>query len=372
LGKAKSDTHAEFINPVDTSFVEQETTVLDFFGCKGAFMLPYEFRAKEIDEHPQNENIAEPSSVEKEHQSEEAQDLEKKEDKKLENHQEAGQDIVQIVQPPYSPSMIDFDNKKILIRSDQTEFTKGKNIVTDNNAAPRMIKSKKLEIGQQKVSERKRKLAPKLNPTVKQLLDKYISRKANNVFSRLGGTKRLRSPSRPGGHDHWRGHSYDRHGYFPIKPTYWSCSPPRHSQFSSWRFTPWVPYPTRPARYLRPEWVPSRPMFRAKWHEKRVQLNKEARSHDATALHNAYGKNYKGDCKLVWVPVKHVEPKLVSMMAPIVLRKVLPKIIGHEALHSTSKTRKSMGTRLLLTIIRTSSILPKGFFLATSARGTSK
>jgi hypothetical protein len=41
LSKAKSDTHTEFVNPVDTSFVEQETTVLDFFGCKGAFMLPY-------------------------------------------------------------------------------------------------------------------------------------------------------------------------------------------------------------------------------------------------------------------------------------------------------------------------------------------
>jgi hypothetical protein len=208
--------------------------------------------------------------------------------------------------------MIDFDNKKILILSDQTESTKGKNIVTDNNAAPRMIKSKNSEIGQQKVGERKRKPAPKLNPTVKQLLNKYTSRKANNVFSRLGGTKHLRSPSRPRGHDHWRGNSYDRHGCFPIKPTYWSCSPPRHSQFSSWHFTPWVPYPTRLARYLRPEWVPLKPMFRAKWHEKRVQLNKEARSHDATTLHNAYGKNYNGDCKLVWVPVKHVEPKLVK------------------------------------------------------------
>jgi hypothetical protein len=30
-----------------------------------------------------------------------------------------------------------------------------------------------------------------------------------------------------------------------------------------------------------------------------------------------------------------------------------------------------MGTRLLLTIIRTSLILPKDFLLATSARGTS-
>jgi hypothetical protein len=148
LGKSKSGTHAEFVNPIDTSFVEQEhglreTAVLDFSGCKGAFMLPSEFRAKEIDEHPKEENIAEPSLVEEEHQSEEAQDIEKKEDKKLENHQEAGQDIIQIVQPPYSPGMIDFDNKKILIRSDQTESTKGKNIVIDNNAAPRMIKSKK-------------------------------------------------------------------------------------------------------------------------------------------------------------------------------------------------------------------------------------
>jgi hypothetical protein len=59
-------------------------------------------------------------------------------------------------------------------------------------------------------------------------------------------------------------------------------------------------------------------------------------------------------------------------MAPTVRRKGLPKIIGHEALHSTSITRKLKGKRLLLTIIRTSLILPKGFSLATSARGTSK
>jgi hypothetical protein len=64
-------------------------------------------------------------------------------------------------------------------------------------------------------------------------------------------------------------------------------------------------------------------------------------------------------------------PSLISTMAPTVQRKGLPKIIGHEALHLTSITRKSTGTRLLLTIIRTSLILPKGFFLATSAIGTS-
>jgi hypothetical protein len=95
LGKAKSDAHAEFVNPVDTSFVEQEhgeceTAVLDFSSCEGAFMLPYEFRAKEIDEDQQKENIAKPSSVEEEHQSEEAHDQKKKEDKTLENQQDAG------------------------------------------------------------------------------------------------------------------------------------------------------------------------------------------------------------------------------------------------------------------------------------------
>jgi hypothetical protein len=41
------------------------------------------------------------------------------------------------------------------------------------------------------------------------------------------------------------------------------------------------------------------------------------------------------------------------MMAPTVRRKGLPKIIGHEAWHSMSMTRKSTGTRLLLTTIRT-------------------
>jgi hypothetical protein len=65
-------------------------------------------------------------------------------------------------------------------------------------------------------------------------------------------------------------------------------------------------------------------------------------------------------------------PSFISIMAPTVRRNGLPKIIGHEALHSTSITRKSTGTRLLLAIIITSLILPKGFFLATSAGGISK
>jgi hypothetical protein len=145
--------------------------VLDFSRCKGAFMLPYEFRAKEIDDYPLEENMAEPSSVEKEHEIEEAQNPENKEDKKLENHQEVEQDIVQFVQRPHSPNVIDFDNKKILIRSDQTESTNGKNVVIDINAAPRMIKPKNTEVEVWKVKEKNNQV-PKPKPTVSMLLKK--------------------------------------------------------------------------------------------------------------------------------------------------------------------------------------------------------
>jgi hypothetical protein len=155
----------------------------------------------------QEENIAEPSSVEK-HQSEEAQDTEKEKDKILEDHQEVEQDIVQIVQPTCSPNVIDFDKRNKLIRSDQTGSASGKNIV-DDSAPLRMIKSKNPEVGVQKVDERKKKSAPRPKPTSKQPLDKYTSRKANKFLSRLGGTKRHRFPSRPGGHKHWRGNSYE-------------------------------------------------------------------------------------------------------------------------------------------------------------------
>ena len=42
-----------------------------FFGCKGAYMLPYEFRAKDIDEQQEQSNMAEHSSVNDEHQEQE-------------------------------------------------------------------------------------------------------------------------------------------------------------------------------------------------------------------------------------------------------------------------------------------------------------
>jgi hypothetical protein len=195
----------------------------------------------------------------------------------MENHQEVEQDIVQVVQPPCSPNMIDFDKKKMLIRSDQTGSARGKNIVIDKNAAPRMIKQKNTEVGVQKVDERKRKSSPRPKPTVKQLLDKYTSRKANNMFSRL------RSPSHPGGHERQRGSSYDQHAYFPMKPTYWSGALPVYPQFLTWGFNHCEPYLTRLAGTSTQQ-----------------------------RRYYADDKNYKDDNKQIWVPVKHAKPKTVK------------------------------------------------------------
>jgi hypothetical protein len=97
--------------------------VLDFSGCKGAYILPYEFRAKQIDEHQQQENIAEQCLVDKEHQSKEEQDPEKKEDKALEHHPKVGQVIIHVIQPSCSANIfkdVSLANKLLIFRFGQT------------------------------------------------------------------------------------------------------------------------------------------------------------------------------------------------------------------------------------------------------------
>jgi len=58
-------------------------------------------------------------------------------------------------------------------------------------------------------------------------------------------------------------------------------------------------------------------------------------------------------------------PSFISIIAPIILRKGLPRIIGQETLQSISSTIKSMGTYILFATIRTSLILPIGFCRCT-------
>ena len=79
IEKAESEnTCAESIESIEACFDEQEhgnlskIAMLYFSGCKGAYVLSYEFRAKEIDDHQELENIAKQCSVDKDRPSEEA------------------------------------------------------------------------------------------------------------------------------------------------------------------------------------------------------------------------------------------------------------------------------------------------------------
>ena len=98
---------------------------------------------------------------------------------------------------PFPINMVELESKKMLIRSDQTESAREKNVV-DNSAPPRMIKPKNPEIGVWKVNGGRRQ-APRPKPIVSMLLEKYTSRKAKNVFNRFGGIKCPRTPFGPGG-----------------------------------------------------------------------------------------------------------------------------------------------------------------------------
>jgi hypothetical protein len=92
-------TYVESNESKEASFIQQEhgklskIVVLDFSGCKGVYLLPYDFCVKEVDDHQAPKNIVKQCSVDREHQSEESRDSQQQEDKALENHQMAEQGI---------------------------------------------------------------------------------------------------------------------------------------------------------------------------------------------------------------------------------------------------------------------------------------
>jgi len=95
---------------------------------------------------------------------------------------------------PFPINVIDFEGKKVLVRADQKESTKGKNVVFADEIKTKMIKPKSPEVDVWKVNER-RKPQPVFKPTSEFLLNKYTSQQKRNVFQRLSGFKRARSPS---------------------------------------------------------------------------------------------------------------------------------------------------------------------------------
>jgi hypothetical protein len=73
---------------------------------------------------------------------------------------------------PFLVSMVKIEHKKILVRKDQAETTKGKNVVISYNLQNRMIKPHNLEIGMWK-ENMQRKLAKRVKPTLAMLIEKY-------------------------------------------------------------------------------------------------------------------------------------------------------------------------------------------------------
>jgi hypothetical protein len=73
---------------------------------------------------------------------------------------------------PFPIGMVEFMDKKVLVRTDQAEMTKGKNVVISVELRNRMIKPHVLEIGVWK-ENMLQKLAKKVKPMSAMLIEKY-------------------------------------------------------------------------------------------------------------------------------------------------------------------------------------------------------
>jgi hypothetical protein len=152
--KAESkSTCVESIESKEASFVEQEhgklskAAMLDYYGCKGVYLLPYEFRAKEVDDHQAPENIAEQCLVDREHQSEESQDPEQQEYKALDNHQKGEQDIVSVMHLSRSSNVF----KEVSLANNLLVFRFGQNYIVHTSISKFFIRNIKRPIMRRKL-----------------------------------------------------------------------------------------------------------------------------------------------------------------------------------------------------------------------------
>jgi hypothetical protein len=73
---------------------------------------------------------------------------------------------------PFLIGMVELMDKKVLVRTDPAETTKGKNVVISDELHNRMIKSHNSEIGMSKENVL-RKPAKRIKPTSATLIEKY-------------------------------------------------------------------------------------------------------------------------------------------------------------------------------------------------------
>jgi hypothetical protein len=85
---------------------------------------------------------------------------------------------------PFRVSMVEIEHKKILVRTDQAETTKGKNVAVFDDFCNWMIKPHNPEIGIWN-EHVQRKLAKRLNPTSAMLIEKYQRQLEENWMYRV-------------------------------------------------------------------------------------------------------------------------------------------------------------------------------------------
>jgi hypothetical protein len=73
---------------------------------------------------------------------------------------------------PFPVGMVELLDKKILVRTDQAEMTKGKNVVVSDELCNRMIKPHNIEVGMWKENVLQ-KPAKRVKPTSAMLIEKY-------------------------------------------------------------------------------------------------------------------------------------------------------------------------------------------------------
>jgi hypothetical protein len=94
---------------------------------------------------------------------------------------------------PFPVDLIDFGEKKVLVRSDKAKTMTGKNVVVSDDLRVRMMKLRQPEVG---VWKRNiwRKNRPEWRLTSSFLMEKYTRERHRSMFGRLGGCKWRRLP----------------------------------------------------------------------------------------------------------------------------------------------------------------------------------
>jgi hypothetical protein len=93
---------------------------------------------------------------------------------------------------PFPIGMVELEQKKILVRTDQAETTKGRNVVVSDDLRTRMTKPHNPEVGMWKENVQ-RKPTKKVKPTSAMLIEKYQRRlEEDRMYQVARGIKRDR------------------------------------------------------------------------------------------------------------------------------------------------------------------------------------